>query len=170
MRSLLPLVLVIHNVRSAHNVGALLRTADGAGVAEVWLSGYTPAPARPGQSMLSKAEKSLAKAALGAEHTVAWKRHSAIGSLLSRLKRDGYQIVGLEQSPRSVSFSKLAMDIPRVLLVGNEVRGLDKRLMDQCDVLVEIPMYGKKNSLNVSVAGGIGLYALRGLAEGDAPK
>ncbi|MBP6889034.1 MAG: TrmH family RNA methyltransferase [Candidatus Moranbacteria bacterium] len=154
-------ILVIHNIRSAANVGSMFRTADGAGVQEIWLTGYTPSPAKWNQKYLTKAEKSLAKAALGAEYFIPWKRGALLGSLISQLRSLGYLVIGLEQSEQSVSFDEIKAEQTFVLIVGNEVRGLDSRILKQCDVIGELPMYGKKNSLNVSVACGIALYALR---------
>lgn len=157
------IALVIHNVRSAANVGSMLRTADGAGVSEVWISGYTPAPALPGCRYLTRAEKSLAKSALGAEHSVDWRRQQSIGAVLKHLRSKGYCLVALEQSGQSVDLdraSRIAKDV--AIIVGNEVRGIDARVLVQCDAVAELPMYGEKHSLNVAVAAGIALYAIRG--------
>lgn len=160
-----PLVLVVHNVRSAANVGSMLRTADGAGVREVWLTGYTPAPALPNRKFLTTAEKSLAKVALGAEHTVVWYKQAAIGMVLSRFRSEGYQLIALEQSDKSIALDAVSYDRPIVLIVGNEVRGIDHRILKQCDRVVEIPMHGQKHSLNVAISCGIALYAIRGTME-----
>ena len=157
-------VLIIHNVRSAANVGSMFRTADGAGIQEIWLTGYTPSPAKQNQKYLTKAEKSLAKSALGAEYFVAWRRNSSISSVITRLRLMGYYIIGLEQNKQSRPLASIREEnVSFALIVGNEVRGLDHRILGQCDAIGELPMYGKKNSLNVSVACGIALYALQGI-------
>ena len=159
-------VLIIHNVRSAANVGSMFRTADGAGIQEIWLTGYTPSPAKPSQKYLTKAEKSLAKAALGAEYFVAWRKNSSIGDVITRLRSTGHCIIGLEQDKQSRPLASIIEENENVsfaLIVGNEVRGLDRRILEQCDAIGELPMYGKKNSLNVSVACGIALYVLGGI-------
>ena len=157
------IVLIIHNVRSAANVGALFRTADGSGVKEIWLSGYTPSPARREGGMMTVAEKSLAKTALGAERIVSWTRKQSLGLALRMLQKDGYRIVALEQDERSVALADLVGDESLALIVGNEVRGVDRRILQHCDTVVEIPMHGWKHSLNVSVACGVALYALQGI-------
>lgn len=155
-------ILIIHNVRSALNVGALFRTADGVGVGQVLLTGYTPAPGVSGAVHLTKAQKEIAKTALGAEKSIIWKKSSSLGKALASLKKDGYEIVALEQCEKSIDYRKYVPKASVALLVGNEVRGVDAKILKHCDVILEIPMYGKKNSLNVSVAGGIALYQITG--------
>ena len=160
--------LVIHNVRSAHNVGSLLRSADGAGVTQVYLSGYSPVPARVAKEPVyyTKSEKEIAKTALGAERTLQWKRQGRIDVLQKLLRKAGYCCVALEQAQGSISLNTLAEILdaggtrPVALLVGNEVRGIDARVLRKCDSVLELPMKGKKNSLNVAVAGGIALYGI----------
>ncbi len=150
-------VLILHNIRSAHNVGAIFRTADGAGVSHVYLSGYTPLPT----DQFNRPRKDIAKTALGAELSVPWSTAKNVSSLIARLKKEGYEIVGLEQDERSVDYRSAPKKEKAALLVGNEVRGISPQLRKKCDVLIEIPMRGEKESLNVSVATGIALYALR---------
>lgn len=159
------IVLIIHNVRGAANVGSMFRSADGAGVREIWLTGYTPCPAGPDRKYLTKAEKSLAKTALGAENSVVWRKEASFRTVAVRLRASGYRIVGLEQDEKSVPLRMIRKNHPVALVVGNEVNGLHRLILDQCDVIGELPMYGKKNSLNVSVACGIALYTLRGIME-----
>jgi len=157
------IALVIHNVRSAANVGSMLRTADGAGVSQVWLSGYTPSPAAPDCRYPTVAEKALAKTALGAEWSVSWHRCQSIGTVLERLRAEGYCLVALEQSDGSVSAEEAGrMGDAIAIVAGNEVRGIDRRVLERCDAIIELPMYGRKHSLNVAVAAGIALYAIRG--------
>lgn len=155
-------VLIIHNIRSAHNVGAMFRTADGAGVDEIFLTGYTPMPPKKDTVYLSQAEKSFKKTALGAEDSVAWKKVVSLPRLLNTLKKEDFEIVALEQYGGSIKYDTYYPRGSVALIVGNEVLGVDKKILDRCDVVVEIPMQGKKNSLNVSVALGIALYQITG--------
>jgi len=159
------LVLIIHNVRSAHNVGALFRTADGAGVERVFLTGYTPVPAEKNTTYLTRSQKELAKTALGAEKSVSWKKSASLRNILHTLRKEKFAIVALEQCERSIDYRKYAPKSSVALIVGNEIRGVDLKILKQCDAIIEIPMRGKKNSLNVSVAGGIALYQIRGTME-----
>jgi len=159
------LVLIIHNVRSAHNVGALFRTADGTGVAQVFLTGYTLAPSREGAFFLTAAEKALQKTALGAEKSVSWKKSASLRNTLAALRKEKFAVVALEQCERSIDYRKYASKSSVALIVGNEIRGVDAKILKQCDAIIEIPMHGKKNSLNVSVAGGIALYQIKGTME-----
>jgi 23S rRNA (guanosine2251-2'-O)-methyltransferase len=145
------LILVIHNVRSALNVGSMFRTADGAGVSRVYVCGYSPTPEHP----------KVAKTSLGAEKTVSWEYDAQAWRILQRLKKDGYRILALEQSKKSADLFSFKPRYPIALVVGNEVGGLSPKILSYCDTVLEIPMYGKKESLNVSVAAGIALYALR---------
>lgn len=154
------LVLVLHDIRSAHNVGAMFRTADGAGVSEIILSGYTPTPPKKDALYLTDADKAMKKTALGAEESMPWKKVASLTRLLNRLKKDGYERVALEQDARSVDYQKYRPKKNVALVVGNEVLGVDAKTLKRCDVILEIPMYGKKNSLNVSVATGIALYQI----------
>lgn len=163
------LILILDNIRSAHNVGALFRTADGAGVAELYLVGITPQPAKK-ELYLSDAEKTLKKTALGAEKHLSWKHVKTIGPLLKRLKQAGYTLVALEQSEGSIDYRVWVP--PRsgkvALIVGNEVEGVDPKALALVDQVLELPMRGKKNSLNVSVAAGIALYHLSDRIQGGA--
>lgn len=168
------LVLIIHNVRSAHNVGALFRTADGAGVAKIFLTGYTPRPHSPDKSIsdrryryisLTKAEKELAKTALGAEESMPWTRVVSLKKVIDALREEKYAVLGLEQDAGSRDYRECVPGDAVALVVGNEVRGLDKKILKQCDAVIEIPMRGQKNSLNVAVAAGIALYQIASTIE-----
>lgn len=141
-------ILVLPNIRSAHNVGAMFRTADGAGVEKIYLTGYTPCPPHP----------RLDKVSLGAEKWVAWEYAKQTGRLLKKLKEQGYKIVALEQTPKSVSIYQWQPEFPLALIVGNEKTGVTKSLLKYCDTEIELDMKGKKKSLNVSVAAGITMY------------
>ncbi len=146
--------VLLHNIRSAHNVGSIFRTADAAGVAKIYLTGYTPTPL----DRFGRTQKDIAKTALGAEQSVAWERYATPGTLVRRLKKGGWRIIGVEQDTRAVDYRSLTVDSPTLFIFGNEVRGISASLREKCDVIVEIPMRGKKESLNVSVAAGIVLF------------
>jgi tRNA G18 (ribose-2'-O)-methylase SpoU len=141
-------VIILPNIRSAHNVGAMFRTADGAGVDKIYLSGYTPCPPHP----------RLDKVSLGAEKWMLWEYVKQTGRLLKKLKNEGYHLVALEQTPKSVNIYKWAPKFPLALVVGNEKTGITRSLLKYCDDQIELNMKGKKGSLNVSVAAGIAMY------------
>lgn len=155
------LVLIANDIRSAHNVGALFRTASGVGVEKIYLTGYTLAPARPGKLYLSRAEKDLAKTALGAEQEIPYEKLENVKVCIEQLRQEGYHIIGLEQSEISVDYRTVPTRKKVALLIGTEVEGIPEELQNLCDALYEIPMAGSKNSLNVSVATGVVLYQLR---------
>lgn len=153
------IVLIAHNVRSAHNVGAFFRTADGAGVSKIFLTGYTPAPSHK-KYLLSDAEKKIQKTALGAEKSVVWEKREDIRGLIAELKQAGFLVLALEQDESSRPYTEKFTEQKIALLVGNEVTGVEGDVLALCDAILEIPMRGNKNSLNVSVATGIALYEL----------
>ncbi|RJQ33425.1 TrmH family RNA methyltransferase [Candidatus Parcubacteria bacterium] len=160
---------LFHNVRSTHNVGALFRTADGAGASKIFLSGYTPTPI----DRFGRERKDVSKTALGAEKTVPWEYAEEPRVIIERLKQEGWEIVGVEQDARSVDYRAFEMQKPTLFIFGNEVRGISPALRAQCDRLIEIPMRGAlvrqahhprnsklgKESLNVSVTAGIILFS-----------
>jgi len=148
----LPLCVVLNNIRSLHNVGTIFRTADGAGVGKIWLCGITGYPPQGG----------IAKTALGAEDHVPWEYREDVLGLLKELKKDGYQIVLLEQMHGSVAHDVFKAKAPVCLVIGNEVSGIAEDLQSLSDAAIEIEMDGIKNSLNVAVAFGITVYQLRG--------
>ncbi len=151
---MLRVAVVLHNVRSAHNVGSIFRTSDAAGVSKIFLTGYTPTPL----DRFGRPQKEITKTALGAEHTVAWEYFGTVQSVLRKLRAEGFRIVGVELDDRAVDFRTFKKTGPTAFVFGNEVRGLSPSLRKECDVLVEIPMRGTKESLNVSVAAGIILF------------
>ncbi len=157
------LVVVIHNIRSTHNVGSILRSCDGFGVDHVVLSGYTPYPEILNDQRLphirDKITKQIHKTALGAEKTLSLEQTTQCN--LAAYKTDGYRIVGLEQHSTSIPINQYTPPHKVVLLLGEEVDGISYDLLNQCDDIIEIPMSGTKESFNVSVATGIALYALR---------
>jgi|AntRauTorckE6833_2_1112554.scaffolds.fasta_scaffold35731_1 tRNA G18 (ribose-2'-O)-methylase SpoU len=151
-------VLILHNIRSVLNVGAIFRTADAIRIDKIYLTGYTPAPIdRFGRERID-----LAKSALGAERSVDWESFDNVLGLINLLKKEGFEFLSLEQSENSIDYKKIAKNISNktVVVLGNETDGIDKKILEQSDKIVEIPMRGKKESLNVSVATGILLYRL----------
>jgi tRNA G18 (ribose-2'-O)-methylase SpoU len=150
--------LILDNIRSSHNVGSIFRTADAAGVAKIYLTGYTPAPT----DRFGRVNKEIAKTALGAERAIAWEKVGDISVLISKLKAEGYKIIALEQAENSISYREVKLTGPTVVIVGNEVKGISEEILKQCDVVAEIPMRGSKESLNVAVASGIFLFHLLG--------
>jgi tRNA G18 (ribose-2'-O)-methylase SpoU len=149
-------ILILHNIRSAYNVGAILRTADAIAIDRVYLTGYTPLPV----NKFGLPDKQVAKTALGAEQVISWEHVLEVAILIEQLKRQGVCVVGLELDSSSVDYKT---NIPKqdiAILLGEEVGGIHPELRVQCDLLVQIPMHGVKESLNVSVAAGILLYRL----------
>lgn len=144
------LKIVLHNVRSMHNVGAAFRSSDAFGIDEILLSGFTPTPPRA----------EISKTAIGAEKHVQWREVNAPIETFSRLKEEDYRIVGLEQTEESILLPDYRLPAGnRICLVfGNEVTGLDDEILPHIDDFVEIPQYGHKHSLNVSVTVGVALY------------
>jgi tRNA G18 (ribose-2'-O)-methylase SpoU len=159
------LILIAHNLRSSHNVGSLLRTADGLGVSTVVLSGYTPYPISPDDGRLPhlarKVDAQIAKTALGAESSVAWQHHEHIEPVIEKLKTDGYAIYGLEQTPTSMLLPNFRAPAKLAIIVGREVEGLEDSVVALCDGCLEIPMLGKKESFNVVQATAMALYHCR---------
>ena len=141
-------VLILPSIRSGHNVGAMFRTGDAFGIDKIYLTGYTATPPHT----------QIDKVSLGAEKWIPWEQCKQTGRLLTKLKKMGYNIVALEQSTRSVDMTKWKPKLPLALVVGNEVRGIEKKYLDKCDEHIEIPMIGKKESLNVSIAAGVAMY------------
>lgn len=149
-------IIILHNIRSVQNVGAMFRTADAAGVDKIYLTGYTPAPL----DRFGRKRTDLAKSALGAEEYVAWEQKESLSGLLHRLRQDGFYIIAIEQDENSTDYRKVKPKQKNAFIVGPEVEGIAKNILKQCDVIAEIPMRGKKESLNVSVALGIALFKI----------
>jgi tRNA G18 (ribose-2'-O)-methylase SpoU len=149
--------VLLHNIRSVHNVGSVFRTADGAGVSKIFLSGYTPTPL----DRFGAARKDLSKVALGAEKYLPWEYQKNPHAVISALRKSGWHIVGVEQDGRAIDYRKFSSKKPVLFIFGNEVRGISPALRKKCDELIQIPMHGKKESLNVSVAAGIVLFSIR---------
>ena len=147
--------ILLYNIRSAHNVGSIFRTADAAGVSKVYLSGVTPAPI----DRFGRVQKEIKKTALGGESYTPWERVSTT-SIIRLLRKERWQIVGVEQDERARDYRKFVQNRSALFIFGSEVLGLSKSICNLCDVLLEIPMHGKKESLNVSVAAGIILFGV----------
>ncbi len=156
------IVVIAHNVRSTHNIGSIFRTCDGFGVSKIVISGYSPYPKLPNDvrlpHLVEKLTGQIHKSALGAEAMVPFEYHANIN--LKAIKKEGFRIVGLEQDKRSTLINKYIVPKKIAIILGEEVHGLTNDLRNICDDLIEIPMTGKKESFNVSVAAGIALYAL----------
>lgn len=145
------MIVIAHNIRSLHNVGSIFRSADVFDVEHIYLTGYTGTPPR----------KEIAKTALGSEHRVKWTRQEDVIEILEQLKKDGHRIIALETGDDSVSLNSLQPTGKDVIILGNEVEGVEKDIIAVCDIIAEIPMQGQKKSLNVSVAAGIAMFAIR---------
>lgn len=156
------IILIAHDIRSCHNVGSLLRTAEGLGVNKVHLTGYTPYPKMVDDIRLphlaDKLNKQISKTALGAENLIDWAYSENIQELLSGLKNEGYTLVGLEQTKQSIKLPDYKAPQKMALLLGREVEGIDISLQMLCDEFIEIPMKGQKESFNVVQAAAIALY------------
>ena len=179
--------IILDNIRSRENVGSIFRTADGAGVTKIYLCGITPVPSTgssnfqipiskqiPNHKFQVKNQDKIAKTALGAEKWMPWEYQSQTYRCLLKIKNQNskIKILGLEQTKTSKNIFRGSRGLTSVglrlnlnkkiaLVVGNEVRGLSPKILKYCDEVVHIPMYGKKESLNVSVAAGIALYQIK---------
>jgi len=143
--------VICHNIRSRHNVGSIFRTADAAGVSKIFLCGITPAPPHP----------NIEKVSLGAENFMAWEKCKETWRVIDELKKEGVEIISLEQAKGAISLNDLkSVKKSIALILGEELRGLPKTILKRSDKIVQIPMRGKKESLNVSVAFGIAVYKL----------
>ena len=144
--------VILHNIRSLHNVGSVFRSSDAFGVSELILTGYTPTPPRP----------EINKTAIGAEEFVTWRHFDTATEIIESLKADGYSVLGMEQTTNSIPLNELDINnYDKICLVmGNEVTGIDSDILKLMDEFVAIPQFGQKHSLNVSVAAAVMLYAL----------
>ena len=152
-------VCITHNIRSVHNIGSIFRTADSSGVQTLYLTGYSPTP----HDRFGNIRSDIKKVALGAEEKVSWSYEKDPLPLVRRLKREGFLICAVEQHPSSLPYTSLKkfQDRDIVLIVGNEVDGIENSLLKESDVIFEIPMSGSKESLNVSVVAGIMFFKRR---------
>ncbi len=147
------LVLVLDNIRSAHNVGSAFRTADAFGVDKIYLGGICPVPPSP----------ELRKVALGAEEVIPFEHVDDVVALVTRLQAEGYTVIAVEQTVHSVKLDNFQRDPGKkyALVFGNEVDGVQQEVVDACDFALEIPQQGTKHSLNVSVSIGVILWGIR---------
>lgn len=145
-----PIAIVLDNVRSMHNVGSAFRTADGFAIEKIYLCGITGTPPH----------REIEKTALGATQSVSWEYHKNTTDVVDQLKAEGYTIIAVEQADDSVMLHQFEpkSDKKYALIFGNEVNGVDEEVMEKIDTCIEIPQYGTKHSLNVSVAIGIILW------------
>lgn len=150
-------ILILDNIRSAHNVGSIFRTADAAGVSKIYLIGTTPDPI----DRFGREQSDIAKTALGAEKTVAWEHADTTLSILQ--KYPNHFKVALEQDPNSKDYKDVTAQENNIVVLGAEVTGLPNEILEACDAVAEIPMNGEKESLNVSVATGIFLFRFLGI-------
>lgn len=146
----LPVFAILDNIRSAHNVGSIFRTADGAGVGELLLCGYSPTPPH----------RHLSKTALGAVDVVPWRHFTTVDEAVDAARAAGAAVLALEYTSDSRPLFEYPLQFPVALVVGNEVDGLSRTTLDLCDAVVHLPMHGHKSSLNVSVAFGVAAYEL----------
>lgn len=158
--------ILLPDIRSAYNVGSIFRSADCFGIQKIYLSGTTPTPVDRFMRSTSGAQKEISKTALGAEKDIPWEYVSDIGKFFKMKKKEKFTIVCIEQDKKSinlVNFLKIKTQekIENILVVfGNEVEGVEKGILKKADYIVEIPMQGKKESLNVSVCAGLIMYVL----------
>ena len=155
------LVIVLHNVRSLYNVGSIFRTADAVGVKKIYLCGITPGPI----DRFGRPQQALTKVALGAEKYLEWKKEKSTTALINKLKKQGYKVLAIEQSKKSIPYYKIPKSYIQnsrlCLILGNEVKGLSASILKKSDKILEISMHGKKESLNVAVAFGIVAFHLK---------
>lgn len=149
-------ILIIPDIRSAINVGAIFRTADAVGIDKIYLTGWTPRPI----DNFGRKQKDIAKAALGAETWIPWEYKKTLIPLINSLKKEGYMVIAIEQDRRAIDYRKIKIANNVAIIMGPEVTGLSKKILNKCDIIAEIPMYGKKESLNVSVACGVALFTI----------
>ncbi len=173
------IVIVLHNIRSVYNVGSIFRTADAGGVSKIYLVGVTPTP----KDRLDGFRKDFSKVALGAEKTMEWEQARSFTTVYKNLKKDGFEVLAVEQDKRAIQYNKFKIptfaktsvgrqkskgkikeakinEAKIALVFGEETKGLSKAVLDKCSQILEIPMRGKKESLNVSVAVGVVVFHL----------
>lgn len=158
------IIVIAHNIRSTYNIGSIMRTCEGLGVKKLILSGYSPYPISENDARLphvsARAVREINKTSLGAEKYLAWEHTEDVLSTITKLKSEGYIIASLEQSAKSISLDKFRPPKKIVVVLGSEVGGVNNKVLDLSDTIIEINMKGKKESFNVSVAAAICLYKL----------
>jgi tRNA G18 (ribose-2'-O)-methylase SpoU len=149
--------VILHNIRSAHNVGSIFRTSDGAGVAKIYITGYTPAPI----DRFGRENTEIAKTSLGATRTVPHEVVEDVTTVLKNLKETRAQIVAVEQTDRAVDYTKFEQAGDVAFIFGNEITGVEEGVLEEADAHIQVPMSGAKESLNVSVCAGVVLFHFR---------
>jgi 23S rRNA (guanosine2251-2'-O)-methyltransferase len=151
-------IVILDNIRSTFNVGSIFRTADALGIERIILGGTTPSPI----DRFGRERKDIAKVSLGAEKSVSWVHEDNILTVIKKLKKDGYQIIAIEQSEKSVDYKKIKLtkSAKVVFVMGAEVEGVSENILKISDIIAKIPMCGKKESLNVSVSFGVALFRI----------
>ena len=142
--------IVCDNIRSLENIGSIFRTADALGINKIFLCGIS---GKPPNSKISKT-------ALGAENWIPWEYHWQVWKVIEKLKKEKFLIVALEQTENSLSYNKFKPRFPIALVIGNEIKGVSKSVLKRADKIISLPMFGKKESLNVAVAFGIAGYEI----------
>ena len=159
------LILIAHDIRSTHNVGSLLRTAEGLGVEKIYLTGYTPYPRSKDDGRLPhqavKIHSQIVKTSLGAENMIDWEHYEAVSQVIAQLRSQGFTVVALEQAGDSIALPDYKPPAKLAIIVGNEVKGLGSEIFDKVDLTLEIPMFGDKESFNVVQASAMALYHCR---------
>jgi len=160
------IILIAHNLRSCHNIGSLLRTAEGLGAQKVYLTGYTPYPTGQANDprlphLAAKIDKQIHKTALDAEEQVCWEQVDAIEPVIERLHQDGFTVMAVEQAADSTALPDFTTPEKIALLMGREVEGVEPEVLALCDGALEIPMFGHKESFNVVQAAAMALYHCR---------
>ncbi|OHB10409.1 MAG: hypothetical protein A3H60_00220 [Candidatus Zambryskibacteria bacterium RIFCSPLOWO2_02_FULL_44_12b] len=150
-------ILILENIRSVENTASIFRTAEGFGVSKIILIGTTPTPI----DRFSRKRQDFAKVSLGSEDSISWEYRAEIMSVIREFKNEGFQIISLEQAPGAYRLRDFQTTSQFALVVGNEVDGVSRGVLDNSDAIVEIPMQGQKESLNVSVATGVALFVLK---------
>lgn len=146
--------LILHNIRSVQNVGAIFRTADAVGISKIYLTGYTPTPI----DRFGRERSDVAKTALGAQKNIEWEYVKTITPVINKLKKQKTNIVSVEQEVNAIDYKKVKIKKDTAFIFGNEVKGLSKSILDKSDQIAQIQMLGKKESLNVSVTVGVFLF------------
>jgi len=148
-----PIAIVLDNVRSAHNVGSIFRTSDAFLIKKIILCGITPIPP----------SNEIRKSALGATNSVEWVQEKETSIAINNLKKEGYYIVGVEQVEKATKIQEFQNNQPIALIFGHEVNGVSQEIINACDEIIEIPQYGTKHSLNISVCAGIVMWKIAGM-------
>jgi 23S rRNA (guanosine2251-2'-O)-methyltransferase len=151
------MITVLDNIRSIHNVGSIFRTADALGIEKIYLCGITPSPT----DKFGKLRPQFGKVSLGAEKSIKWEKSNAAREVINQLKNNGYKIFAVEQDKKAVPYYKVNKNNKVALVLGNEIKGLSKSVLTLADKILEIPMTGAKESLNVAIAFGIVAFSLK---------